>query len=169
MWSVRVDADTGVDYDEGVDAHLRESLAARRPAIGAGYLAGRLLPGRISLQLSVVESTARQAVDTAVREVTAALREHGLRPHIVRVEALLEEELDQELSTAPPELMGVREIAAAVDPPMSRQRADLLTKRDDFPEPIAELAAGKIWSGAAVRRWLATWERKSGRPRASSG
>ncbi|RVX41126.1 hypothetical protein EDD27_3595 [Nonomuraea polychroma] len=59
------------------------------------------------------------------------------------------------------------EIAAAVNQPLSRQRADQLTKRDDFPQPLADLAAGKIWSAAAVRRWLATWERKSGRPRVS--
>lgn len=103
-----------------------------------------------------------------MREVSAALRGYGLSVHVARLEVLQEEELDAETRAAPPELMGVREIAAAVDPPMSRQRADQVTKRDDFPAPIAELASGKIWSGTAVRRWLATWERKSGRPKAVS-
>jgi hypothetical protein len=171
MWSVRVDADTGLDFDEELGAHLRWRLADRQPAAGAGHVAGRLVAGRVSVQLSVNESSARKAVDVAAREVAAALREHGLQPHIVRLDVMPEEELDEELDKTPPELMGVREIAAAVDPdnPISRQRADQLTKRDDFPQPIAELASGKVWSGAAVRRWLATWERKSGRPKASAG
>ena len=52
---------------------------------------------------------------------------------------------------------------------VSRQLADQLTKRPDFPEPLTRLASGAIWSGASVRRWLAAWERKSGRPKASDG
>lgn len=168
MWSVRVDADTGTDFTDDLGAHLRAQLAGRHVAAGAGHVAGRRLAGRVSMQLSMDESTARQAADTAVRETTAALRGYGLSVHIARIEVLGEDELDEETRAAPPELMGVREIAAAVDPPMTRQRADQLTKRDDFPKPIAELTAGKIWSGDAVRRWLATWERKSGRPRAAS-
>jgi len=31
--------------------------------------------------------------------------------------------------------------------------------------PHAELAAGAVYDGREVRRWLATWARKAGRPR----
>lgn len=163
MWSVRVDADTGTDFDEGLSVHLQEQLAGRHPAAGASYLASRHVPGRVSVQLSVEESTARRAIDTAVREVTAALRAYGHTPHIARIEALPEEELDEHLDALPVELMGMREIAVLLD--VSRQRADQISKRPDFPQALAELASGSIWPGAAVRRWATTWERKKGRPR----
>ncbi|WP_147267836.1 hypothetical protein [Spongiactinospora rosea] len=164
MWSVRIDADTGADYSEALDAHLRERLAARHPAAGAAYAAGRQVADRVSIQLSIDGSTVRQAIDAAVREVTAALREFGVSARAVRVEALPEDELDEELRQTPPELMGVREIAELLD--VTRQRADQLSRRDDFPQPLQTLAAGAIWPGAAVRRWAATWERKGGRPKA---
>lgn len=50
-----------------------------------------------------------------------------------------------------PELMGIAEIRALLG--ISRQRADQLTRRADFPEPVAELGMGKVWEGDAVRAW----------------
>lgn len=55
------------------------------------------------------------------------------------------------------ELMGIAEIRALLD--ISRQRADQLTRRADFPRPVAELAMGKVWDAEAVREWA----RKDGR------
>lgn len=49
------------------------------------------------------------------------------------------------------ELMGIAEIRALLN--VSRQRADQLTRRPDFPAPMAELGMGKVWDGAAVREW----------------
>lgn len=36
---------------------------------------------------------------------------------------------------------------------VSRQRVYQLTARPDFPHPVAELAQGRVWDGAAVRAW----------------
>ena len=49
-------------------------------------------------------------------------------------------------------LMGVVEIAAMLR--VSRQRADQLTRRPDFPEPTARLASGRVWSTKEVGKWI---------------
>lgn len=51
------------------------------------------------------------------------------------------------------ELVGVAEIAAMLG--VSRQRVDQLAAAEDFPPPLAELAAGRIWARAAVEEWMA--------------
>lgn len=48
-------------------------------------------------------------------------------------------------------LVGVREVGKLLG--VSRQRADQLVRTKDFPDPIAELASGRIWERAAVVRW----------------
>ncbi|MFP5255595.1 MAG: hypothetical protein ACLGI8_07065 [Acidimicrobiia bacterium] len=49
------------------------------------------------------------------------------------------------------DLMGVTEIADLLS--VSRQRADQLSRAEGFPEPIGEIAAGRIWERADVERW----------------
>ena len=166
MWAVRVDAEIGPDVDEVLVDAIREQLAARHAAAGVAHVGGEPVPGRITVQLSVDARTVRQAADTAAREVTAALRAQGRIARLVHLEAMPEDELDAEMMRGSAELMGVREIADVAG--VSRQRADQLTKRRDFPRPLATLAAGAVWDGAAVRRWLATWELRAGRPRTAT-
>ena len=48
-------------------------------------------------------------------------------------------------------LVGVREIAQLLS--VSRQRADQLVRTKGFPDPIAELASGRIWERAVVVQW----------------
>ncbi|HTX01803.1 MAG TPA: cell division protein SepF [Acidimicrobiales bacterium] len=53
-----------------------------------------------------------------------------------------------------PELVGVAEIAQMVG--VSRQRINELVRSDpDFPVPLAELAAGRIWARDDLERWMA--------------
>lgn len=63
----------------------------------------------------------------------------------------------------PHHLLGIAEMAALLG--VSRQRVDQLSATHvDFPRPEAELAAGRIWSRAAVEGWLAAHgERRPGR------
>jgi predicted DNA-binding transcriptional regulator AlpA len=49
------------------------------------------------------------------------------------------------------DLVGAAEIAALLG--VSRQRVDQLSRHQDFPEPIAELASGRIWSRKAIEEW----------------
>ena len=48
-------------------------------------------------------------------------------------------------------LVGVREIARLLG--TSRQRADQLVRTKGFPNPVTELAGGRIWARSAVVRW----------------
>jgi predicted DNA-binding transcriptional regulator AlpA len=61
-------------------------------------------------------------------------------------------------------LMGTTEMAALLG--VSRQRAAVLARREDFPAPVATLAMGTVWDAAAVRSWAATWmPQRDARPR----
>jgi predicted DNA-binding transcriptional regulator AlpA len=64
----------------------------------------------------------------------------------------------------PEDLVGVAEIAQMLD--VSRQRVDRIIKSAaDFPPPLAELSAGRIWEKAAVEEWLSKNPRRGpGRP-----
>ncbi|WP_214103212.1 hypothetical protein [Acrocarpospora catenulata] len=162
---MRVDADTGTDFTEGLGVHLTGRLAHVHGHGGVAYLGEQPVAGRLTVQMDVEESTVRRAIDIAAREVVTALREYGLSVRLAHIEAMPQHEFDELARALPVELMGVREIAAMfTDRPISRQRADQLTKRTDFPAPVANLASGKIWSGRDVRRWAASWARKEGRP-----
>lgn len=50
-----------------------------------------------------------------------------------------------------PRLVGVREIAKLLS--LSRQRADQIVRTKGFPDPIAELASGRVWERAAIVQW----------------
>lgn len=58
------------------------------------------------------------------------------------------------------DLVGVTEVKEMLG--VSRQRVHQLVRdHEDFPEPIAELASGRIW----LRRDIEQWARRSGRIR----
>jgi predicted DNA-binding transcriptional regulator AlpA len=49
------------------------------------------------------------------------------------------------------EIVSTVEIAKLLG--LSRQRVDKLSRGDRFPEPVADLAIGRVWSRAAVVEW----------------
>ena len=51
-------------------------------------------------------------------------------------------------------LVGTEEIRVRLGG-VSRQRVYQLTRRADFPQPIAELAQGGVWLAEDVDRWIA--------------
>lgn len=54
-------------------------------------------------------------------------------------------------------LAGAQEIAAMLD--VSRQRVQQLVRTPDFPAPLGEIAAGKVW----LRDDVEAWARSKGR------
>ena len=54
-----------------------------------------------------------------------------------------------------PELVGVKEIAGVLA--VSPQRPYQLTMRNDFPDPIARLAAGPVWTRPSLERFVDEW------------
>ncbi len=55
------------------------------------------------------------------------------------------------------DLVSTPEIASLLG--VSRQRVDQLSRTDDFPLPVAELAIGRVWLRAEVEEWA----RRTGR------
>jgi predicted DNA-binding transcriptional regulator AlpA len=48
-------------------------------------------------------------------------------------------------------LMGITEVASHLG--VTTQRVDQLAHREDFPRPVAELAAGRIWERRTIEQW----------------
>ncbi|MFB7030961.1 MULTISPECIES: hypothetical protein [unclassified Streptomyces] len=67
-------------------------------------------------------------------------------------------------NTDPPAHVGVTEIGGMLG--VSRQRANTLVKRPDFPAPFVETRAGRVWERKAVEKWEKGWDRTNvgGRP-----
>jgi len=47
---------------------------------------------------------------------------------------------------------------------VSRQRVYQITRRADFPQPVARLAQGKVWLGDQVEAWIAARRGKRADP-----
>lgn len=113
-----------------------------------------------------VEATdAREAADVAA-SLVADLAEAASLPAwpLTRVEAVRGDVLDQEQasSNAPPLVSGPE---AAELMGVARQRVhQLAATHPDFPAPLYELAAGKLWDRRAVKRFAQQWARRPGRP-----
>ncbi|MGY3341039.1 putative DNA-binding transcriptional regulator AlpA [Streptomyces filamentosus] len=67
-------------------------------------------------------------------------------------------------NTPPATHVGVTEIGEMLS--VSRQRANRLVAKADFPAPIAQTKAGRVWERAAVEKWAEGWDRTNvgGRP-----
>lgn len=156
-WSAYVEIETGSVPDDTADA-LHEDLADNYASIAEAA------NGNLAVQLSVDAGTARQALDTALKTVTNAVRGRGLPTTVAAVELVTEQEQDRRNETPQvPELMGTSEIGNLLG--VSRQRATQLAHRDDFPPAVAHLKSGPVFIADQVRAFERRWTRTSGRPR----
>lgn len=87
----------------------------------------------------------------------------GASAHLIGDNALHGQEFPRMLSSMTGHLVGLSEIASMLG--VTRQRASQLVRDyDDFPPPVAELAAGRVWETGAVEAWAkAHPERPPGR------
>lgn len=58
--------------------------------------------------------------------------------------------------------MGAHEIRLRLGG-VSRQRTYMITTRNDFPSPVADLSQGKIWLADDVEAWVSVYRRKKSR------
>jgi prophage regulatory protein len=61
-------------------------------------------------------------------------------------------------------LVGTQEIRVRLGG-VSRQRVYQLTRRPDFPQPVAQLTQGSVWLAEDVDRWIASRRTRDGKPR----
>ena len=87
---------------------------------------------------------------------------------VVRAEAVRQDVLDAENSRPTlPDLVSTPEAAEVLR--VSPQRVhELAASKADFPEPIYELRAGKLWLRDAIEAYERRWQRKPGRPSKSA-
>ena len=139
-------------------------LGAAGPAVGAGGLAGG--PGA-TFGVYVLDDGSNPAVawaSVAERAITVfgdACTKAGLsHGGIAHVEILTEEYFDRDVEQEPETYLGVTEVARELG--VSRQRVSELRRAETFPAPIADLAAGPVWKGSSLRRFIEGWERRPG-------
>lgn len=162
-WSVELEAAAGADgriVDEDRVDDLVEAL--RQESAALAYL-----PDRYSVRLNIQAEEVHEAVKEAVRRVSTAVGKSGLPSWpFVHAIANTADELDRELATpTTPTLLGVAELAERLG--VTKQRASDLAKGASFPKPLEVLASGPVWAESTVTRYVATWIRRPGRPKAS--
>ena len=133
---------------------LVDALAGHGPAVGGGG-------DRYDVQFSLEAPDVGAAMRKALRLWRRAVDEARLPEWpIVRTQLLTAAELDAELARPGPILVGVSEIAGLLG--TTRNRAWQVTRKADFPRPLADLAGGPVWALPMVARFLEEWPRRRG-------
>lgn len=142
-------------------------LGAAGPAVGAGGLAGGpsatfgvYVVDQPADPASMWATVAERAVIVFEDASSKAGVSHG---GIAHIEILTDEYFDREIQQEPETYLGVSEVARELG--VSRQRVSELRRAEAFPAPIADLAAGPVWNGSSLKRFISGWERRPGRPR----
>jgi len=166
-WSVYVQAAGPADappLDEAAIDRFAVSLSGYSPAVtGAGAPEHERI-WAVQLTVSTDRDDPADGARVAVDLVTTAARKAGLPPWpVVKLEVTEWDRFDAELDEPnTPDLVGIAELAELVG--VRRQRASVLARRSDFPDPLAELASGPVWDRRMVERFVRNWVRKPGRP-----
>lgn len=131
----------------------------------AGVMGADASGGVYSLRICVDADTPQKALAEATRIWKTTARSAGLPLwEASEVEVIDFEQMVEALSRPlNPELVGIAEVAEVLG--VSKQRANQLVKGARFPQPVANLAAGPVWTKPAVLRFNETWTRTPGRPR----
>ena len=137
-WTTQLTYATGDLTDKDTRA-LAKALGGADVAYAAGQL---------RIQLEIEASTLRGAANAALRTAAAAA---GLpKPHRLQVFST-DEFRDQQLNPEPLDLIGMTEIAKELG--VTRQRAGQLADTDDFPDPVATIASGRIFTRRSVQEF----------------
>ena len=159
-WSVFVKAQ-GEDPDGRLVTGERLEAFAERLRDHDGVVGGGA--DHYDAQLSLQGADLAEVVRAALGVFAWAREAVGLPGWpFVELEAKTEALLDVELSKPPfPEVVGATEAARMLG--VSRQRLYQLAKRDDFPPPMVQLAAGPVWLTNSIRAFEGSWDRRPGR------
>lgn len=156
-WSVEVQA--VVDPTMARDDEAIDSILERLAPFGAAVAFDQ--DGvHMSIQMIVEAEDFMAATQKAVElivDLPYRIFPSGARTLTV---ADLQRELDK---PAIPDLVGVAEVAEELR--VSKARVNELQDSPAFPEPVARLKSGPIWTRPSLTRFLESWDRKPGRPR----
>lgn len=151
-----LDSQDQATCDRIVDA--QEQLEGHGPVVSFG-------PSEITLRVALDAELPTYAIEEAQALTEKALKSAGLPIWpVIAVEAMEWEAFERSLDVPNiPAVIGVTELADMLG--VSRQRASELARVDRFPKPFVELASGPVWLEPNVKDFVATWERRPGRPR----
>ena len=121
-----------------------------------GAAGGNVGGQRLETTLTVAAPTPSVAIEKAMRLVLAKVD-----GSVASISALTTEEFDRR-EAAHAVLVGVGEAAAMLG--ISKQRVNVLSKRQDFPAPLVRLTSGPVWRGGDLSTFAEGWQRKGGRP-----
>jgi hypothetical protein len=162
-WSVEIEflaLGGPVQRDPLVNDELAEDLVEALADLGAAVA---FLPDRLSVRVSVDGDDPVEAIGLGRDRVSRAMESHGFASWpIAEIRVQTPEHLNEEISRPMQALLGVAELANQLK--VSRQRASRLARSDAFPRPAAILSSGPVWVESTVRRFVAGWERRPGRP-----
>ncbi len=163
-FSVGIETDgPSLPGDVAVIERLAGALGRMRgitaPVVGWGGLAAG--PSvQLSLRARDAADAASRAIEVVEKALTHVQKEIGA---VARVDVMTEDYLDRWLAEEPERFVGVAEIAGMLG--VTKQRVSELRGTPGFPEPVAELAAGPVWRLSTLKRFVAEWPRKRGRPK----
>lgn len=156
-WSVYVEWPVNARALEDLMDTLADALADHSAVVGEAP------NGNLHTQLSVKAPTLIDAIKVATLALNEAASTVGINQQIACIEAMTEEELDRRNSTPQiPELAGMSEVGQLLG--VTRQRANQLAQREDFPPAVAALRSGPVFVADQVKVFERRWERTAGRP-----
>jgi predicted DNA-binding transcriptional regulator AlpA len=117
-----------------------------------------------SATISVLDSSVQNAATNGAELIDEMAAQAGMpRWPVVRIEAILQDVLEQEIATPTlPDLVAVPEAAAILG--VSQQRVHELVASTAFPKPVYELRTGRLWLKNAIEAYADRRVRKPGRP-----
>ena len=158
-WSVRFEVNKpDVVFTEDHADQVMDALSSHSPSVSYG-------PHAMSARLCVEADSPNRALASGLNLLRSALKigkAGTLLSGIMSAEVQALDDLDRSVQDPNvPDLVGVDEVAKMLE--VSKQRASELARRQDFPKPIARLAAGPVWKKAAIARHVSIWDRRPGR------
>jgi hypothetical protein len=114
----------------------------------------------LGLDADIPEDAMRRGIEWFLTACDKLGIDHG---GIERIVVSTEDYLDRVADQEPETYVGMAEIAGILK--VSKQRVYELRRSTALPAPIAELAAGPVWTRSSLKRFVESWERKPGRPR----
>lgn len=140
---------------------LTEDVLFDVAAIG-GAATGDPGTRRITTTLTVEADGHLEAIGNASEAIAAVVA-----GTVVSCTVMNTEEHDRQTDArAFPELVGIAETAERLG--VTRQRASQLQAHRDFPEPVQVLRSGPVWRLDDLTRFVDGWDRRGGRPKAST-
>lgn len=140
---------------------ITEELLFAVAEIG-GVATGSVGSHALETTLTVRSRSLLEAGKEGLRKVLEVAPGEAARAEVMTVDEFDRREAEAEERR---KLAGISEVARALG--ITKQRVSTLSKRTDFPAPLARLSSGPVWRVGDISTFAGGWQRKGGRPKGS--